>query len=113
MAAPAFAIQEAPEMAAALSHKKSGRPPRRLLLIFFFSHRRRVTSPSPLLNPKISLAQYEPQRFTVGRAVEKGAAKGYKHGVHRAEDRQRKKQPCGPKTRYDQDCALKYYEKCV
>ena len=43
----------------------------------------------------------------------KAAAKGYKHGVHRAEDRQRKKQPCGPKTRYDQDCALKYYEKCV
>lgn len=43
----------------------------------------------------------------------KAAAKGYRHGVHRAEDCQRKKKPCGPKTRYDQDCALKCYEKCV
>ncbi|KAL8931725.1 MAG: hypothetical protein Q9211_006772 [Gyalolechia sp. 1 TL-2023] len=43
----------------------------------------------------------------------KAAAKGYKHGVHRAEDRQREKQPCGPKTRYDQDWALKYYEKWI
>ncbi|KAL2037204.1 hypothetical protein N7G274_010067 [Stereocaulon virgatum] len=43
----------------------------------------------------------------------KAAAKGYRHGVHRAEDCQMKKKPCGDKNRYDQDCALKYYDKWI
>ena len=62
MAARALATQEASEMAAAMIHKKERLPTSEIApdLLVLFSHRRRFTSPSPLRNPKLCLAQYEP-----------------------------------------------------
>ena len=72
MAAPALATQEAPEMAAAVTHKKERLPTTSVtapVLLVLFSYRQRFTSLSPLRNPKLSLVQHEPQRHIVRRAV--------------------------------------------
>lgn len=75
MAAPALATREAPEMAAAVIHKKERLPTLETApdLLVLFSHRRRFIFLSPLRNPKLSLAQYEPQRYTVRRAMEESS----------------------------------------
>ena len=101
-------------MAAAVVYKKERAPDLETsqsscsLHIPSTSHTPFLTSTQDSLVHKMS-----PKDITSEELWKKAAAKGYQHGVHRAEDRQRKKKPCGPKTRYDQDCALKYYEKCV
>lgn len=95
--------------------RRSGPPPRSLFPSFSFSSR---TVDDLHLDPRFSngnilLHNMSPKDTASEELWKKAAAKGYRHSVHRAEDCQRKKKPYRSKTRYDQDCALRYYEKCV